>query len=165
MLVPVTLLWRVRLSIRKKLALGGIFSITVLIMVFAVVRVIVVSSYSSEPDQSWLYMWSSIEQTVCTSFLSYLIWLIECIQAYTPWLRQLLWLHVSLPSHRCSKNQIVLKISGQELRNYFCSWLRRGHGLVNLSRSYQNFPMTNSPVPPRTILRFLMEQWLALNRS
>ena len=36
-------------------------------MVFAIIRVIVISSYSTEPDQSWLYMWSSIEQTVCKS--------------------------------------------------------------------------------------------------
>lgn len=67
-LVPVNLLWSVRLSLRKKLALGSIFSITVFIMVFAVIRVVVVSSYSSMPDMSWLYMWSSIEQTVCEFF-------------------------------------------------------------------------------------------------
>ena len=34
-------------------------------MVFAIIRVVVVSSYSQEPDETWLYMWSSIEQTVC----------------------------------------------------------------------------------------------------
>lgn len=73
MLVPVNLLWKVRLSIRKKLALGGIFSVTVIIMVFAIVRVIVISSYSPQPDQSWLYMWSSVEQAVCKSILSQLL--------------------------------------------------------------------------------------------
>ena len=64
-LVPVNLLWKVRLSIRKKFALGGIFSITVIIMIFAIVRVVVVSSRSQQPDQTWLYMWSFIEQGVC----------------------------------------------------------------------------------------------------
>ena len=68
-LVPVNLLWKVRLSLRKKLTLGSIFSITVVIMVIAVIRVVVVSNYSSEPDMSWLYMWSSVEQAVCKSFL------------------------------------------------------------------------------------------------
>lgn len=33
-------------------------------MVFAIVRVAVISSHSYEPDQSWLYLWSSIEQTI-----------------------------------------------------------------------------------------------------
>lgn len=34
-------------------------------MVFAIIRAIVVSSYSQELDETWLYMWSSIEQAVC----------------------------------------------------------------------------------------------------
>ena len=64
-LVPVNLLRKVRLSVRKKLALGGLFSITVIIMVFAIIRVVVVSSYSHRPDQTWLYLWSGVEQAVC----------------------------------------------------------------------------------------------------
>ena len=69
------MLWKVRLSIRKKFALGGIFSITVIIMVFAIIRVVVVSSYSQQPDQSWLYLWSSIEQAVCK--FPTLLWKLE----------------------------------------------------------------------------------------
>ena len=72
-LVPITLLWKVRLNYRKKFALGGIFCITVIIMVFAIIRVIVVSSYSEEPDETWLYTWSSIEQAVCNSTPSHFI--------------------------------------------------------------------------------------------
>ena len=59
------MLWKVRLSIRKKCALGGIFSVTVIIMVFAIIRVVMVGSYSEQPDLSWFYLWSSIEQAVC----------------------------------------------------------------------------------------------------
>ncbi|KAI4269593.1 MAG: hypothetical protein LQ337_007189, partial [Flavoplaca oasis] len=62
--VPVNLLRKVRLSVRKKLALGGLFSITVIIMVFAIIRVVVVSSYSHQLDQTWLYLWSGVEQAV-----------------------------------------------------------------------------------------------------
>lgn len=43
---------------------------TVITMVFATVPVIVTSSYSSEPDQPWLYIWSSVEQAVCKSSMS-----------------------------------------------------------------------------------------------
>lgn len=64
-LVPVKLLWNVQISLRKKVALAGVFSITLIIMVFAIIRVVVVSSFSHQLDQTWLYMWSSIEQTVC----------------------------------------------------------------------------------------------------
>lgn len=68
-LVPFNLLRQVRLSIPKKLALGGLFSITVIIMVFAVIRVVVVVSSDShhELDQTWLYLWSGVEQAVCES--------------------------------------------------------------------------------------------------
>ncbi|KAI4166774.1 MAG: hypothetical protein LQ343_007756, partial [Gyalolechia ehrenbergii] len=63
-LVPVNLLRTVRLSVRKKVALGSIFTITVFTMVFAIIRVVVVSSYSKQPNQTWLYLWSGIEQAV-----------------------------------------------------------------------------------------------------
>ncbi|KAL8881565.1 MAG: hypothetical protein Q9198_001254 [Flavoplaca austrocitrina] len=33
-------------------------------MVFAIIRVVVVSSYSHQPDQTWLYLWSGVEQAV-----------------------------------------------------------------------------------------------------
>ena len=67
MTIPASILWNVRISLRRKLALFGIFSLTVVTMVFAIVRVVVITARSKEPDQSWLYMWSSIEQTICTS--------------------------------------------------------------------------------------------------
>ncbi|KAL9002118.1 MAG: hypothetical protein Q9188_004939 [Gyalolechia gomerana] len=63
-LVPVNLLRTVRLSVRKKIALSSIFTITVFTMVFAIIRVVVVSSYSKQPNQTWLYLWSGIEQAV-----------------------------------------------------------------------------------------------------
>lgn len=64
-LVPVNLLRKVRLSVLKKLALGGLFSVTVVIMVFAITRAVVVTSYSHQPDQTWLYLWSGLEHAVC----------------------------------------------------------------------------------------------------
>ena len=63
--IPVNLLWRVRISLRQKLALGGLFSLTVIIMIFAVVRVALVLHWSYVPDESWLYLWSSVEQAIC----------------------------------------------------------------------------------------------------
>jgi len=58
------------MSIRKKLALIGIFSLVIITMVIAIVRVAVISALTRQPDTSWSYMWSSIEQCIgeSTSF-------------------------------------------------------------------------------------------------
>ncbi|CAD6443768.1 4c810b13-d3d1-4626-acd8-513defa6fcaa [Sclerotinia trifoliorum] len=66
MAIPFCILWTVRLSRKKKLAFAGIFSLAVITMIFAIVRVAVNigSPHSTLFDQSWLYTWSLIEQTV-----------------------------------------------------------------------------------------------------
>jgi hypothetical protein len=38
-------------------------------MAFAVIRVVVVSAANQQPGQTWLCLWSSIEQTVCKDLL------------------------------------------------------------------------------------------------
>jgi hypothetical protein len=58
------MLWKVQISLRQKIALAGIFSITFLIMLFAVIRVVVVSTANMQAEQSWFYTWSCIEHTV-----------------------------------------------------------------------------------------------------
>lgn len=63
--IPVHLLWNVRISPKQKFGLMGIFSLTVLIIVFAIVRVVVVTTYSEQPEQTQLFLWNTIEQTVC----------------------------------------------------------------------------------------------------
>jgi hypothetical protein len=64
MTIPIIMLWNVRISLRKKLALIGIFSLTVIVIVFAIVRVAVVTSYTKQSDVTWLYVWSNIEMSV-----------------------------------------------------------------------------------------------------
>ena len=59
--------WNIQLSLRRKLALAAIFSITTVIMVFAIIRVAVVSGRLKIPDESWLYFWTSVEQMICES--------------------------------------------------------------------------------------------------
>lgn len=66
--IPILMLWNVQISLRKKLALMGIFSLTVIVMVVAIVRVAVVTTKNTNADISWLYFWSNIEIAVgiCT---------------------------------------------------------------------------------------------------
>lgn len=64
MAIPISLLWKVQITFRQKVALAGIFSLAVITMSFAIIRVTVISTLTEQPDVSELYMWSSIEQTV-----------------------------------------------------------------------------------------------------
>ena len=62
--IPIKMLWRVQMSLRKKCALAGIFLLATITCVFAIVRVTVISTLTRQPDTSWSYMWSSIEQCI-----------------------------------------------------------------------------------------------------
>ena len=65
MLIPFSMLKGVQINWRRKAALSGIFSLVVITMVFAIVRTALVgSSNTTQPDSSWLYMWSAIEASV-----------------------------------------------------------------------------------------------------
>ena len=60
--IPMSLLWKVRMPLRKKLALMGIFSLTVLVMIISIVRVVVVrTSDKRNADQTWLFVWANVE--------------------------------------------------------------------------------------------------------
>lgn len=56
--------WKARIKRQQKLGLGAVFSLTVITMVFAIVRVAAVSSYGVQPDPSWLWLWSAIEMSM-----------------------------------------------------------------------------------------------------
>lgn len=66
--IPILMLWNVRISWQKKLALMSIFSLTIIVIVFSIVRVTLVSAKNRTADISWLYMWSNIEVAVCKFF-------------------------------------------------------------------------------------------------
>ncbi|OTB08910.1 hypothetical protein M426DRAFT_18309 [Hypoxylon sp. CI-4A] len=74
MIIPITMVWNTRLRWRKKLALIGIFSLVIVTMIFSIVRVLVTSKLSRQPDTSWLYLWSSIEQCIAI--------IVACISAF-----------------------------------------------------------------------------------
>ena len=68
MAIPISMLWRVQMSFSRKAALVGIFSLAVITCVFAIVRVTVISTLTRQPDTSWSYMWSSVEQCIGMRF-------------------------------------------------------------------------------------------------
>ena len=62
--LPMYLAMRVQLPWTQKLALAGIFSLGVVIMVFAVIRIAVTNPHNTHPETSWLNLWSQIEASV-----------------------------------------------------------------------------------------------------
>lgn len=64
MLIPINLLRGAQMTVRRKLCLGLIFSLTIITIVFSIVRASVASSWTGPPDDSWLFMWTFIETTV-----------------------------------------------------------------------------------------------------
>lgn len=64
MAIPFNLLRRVRISPQKKIALAGVFSLTIITTVFAIVRVALIGRSAYMPEMSWTFMWNSIEASV-----------------------------------------------------------------------------------------------------
>ncbi|CAF9934782.1 MAG: hypothetical protein ALECFALPRED_006087 [Alectoria fallacina] len=57
------LLWNASIEVRKKLALTGIFSLTIFIIGVAIIRVVLTTS-GSGLDLTWFLLWSGLEMTV-----------------------------------------------------------------------------------------------------
>ena len=55
------MLWHVRIPLRQKLILIGIFSVTVVVMIIAIIRTAIIKLENGYIDLSWLYVWSSVE--------------------------------------------------------------------------------------------------------
>ena len=62
--IPFLVLWKTRISLRKKLIMLSIFSATIFIMVTAVLRVAVGMNYERQMNIDWLCFWSFIEVDV-----------------------------------------------------------------------------------------------------
>ena len=61
LIIPIKLLWKVQISNRYKLALIGLFSLTIFVMIVAVIRVVLATGSGGGLDSSWWYTWSPIE--------------------------------------------------------------------------------------------------------
>lgn len=63
------MLWNVRIPLRKKVALLGVFSLTIIIMVVSVIRVAFVRGFGvglgeQTATTEWLFLWSYVEMAV-----------------------------------------------------------------------------------------------------
>lgn len=67
MLLPAILLWNVRIRLAKKIAIFGLFSLSIITMVVAIIRTVMLDT-TRRPDgnfdTSYLWLWSVIEPVV-----------------------------------------------------------------------------------------------------
>jgi hypothetical protein len=64
MLLPLKLIWILRLPLSQKFAIGTLFSIGIICVVMAIVRTVQIGSQAksdSTPSSSWLAFWGMIE--------------------------------------------------------------------------------------------------------
>ena len=78
MIIPATLIWKARLPMRKKFAIGGIFCLTVFVMAASLSRNANAFSVQAA-DPSWVNMASAIEMTTGMAYASYVLEMKESI--------------------------------------------------------------------------------------
>lgn len=67
------MMWNIRISWGQKLALMGLFSVTIIATVVSILRVALVTSTKHQIDTTWLYTWSNIDMAVGRFKLYFLI--------------------------------------------------------------------------------------------
>lgn len=68
--IPVSLLWRVRISLRRKLLLGFILSLSIFTMIVSIVRIAGADLANGLVDSIWVNFWLQIEATVAVMIVS-----------------------------------------------------------------------------------------------
>ena len=62
--VPIALLWNVKISLRRKLELGGVLCLSLFMIAIAIVRVALAELPEGITDTTWLVFWQGIESCV-----------------------------------------------------------------------------------------------------
>ena len=67
MLLPTILVWNTKFGWSKKLALVGLFSLSIVTIIIALIRAVMVDSTrrpDGNPNVTWLWFWSAVEPSV-----------------------------------------------------------------------------------------------------
>ena len=68
--VPIILLWNVQIGIRRKLALGGILSLSICTIITSIIRLAGGGTTKGQLDQSWVIFWYDIEAAIAIIIVS-----------------------------------------------------------------------------------------------
>lgn len=66
MALPLRLLWKLQIEKKQKLALAAVFSLAIVIIVVAIVRIVEINPMFKHVDPVWLALWSMTEASVGT---------------------------------------------------------------------------------------------------
>lgn len=69
MILPLRLVWGLQMSIRRKLAVGALFSVGIFCTITAIVRLVQIDlkTQDTQPNALWLTLWGSLEATTGNS--------------------------------------------------------------------------------------------------
>lgn len=70
MILPWKLLWVVQLSRKEKFGIGSVVGLGIVIVAFAIVRIVVTNTAGTHPEPLWLAVWSSVETSVAVIVVS-----------------------------------------------------------------------------------------------
>jgi hypothetical protein len=73
MILPIRIIWNLHMPLAQRISIGGIFSVGIICIVMACIRVIqigVKSGGASTPSSSWLALWGITEASMGMSPLS-----------------------------------------------------------------------------------------------
>ena len=68
--IPVILLWRVRISIRQKLALASVLCVSVILIVISIIKVAAVNTIPGQVDTTWGLFWQQAEASIAVIVVS-----------------------------------------------------------------------------------------------
>lgn len=66
MALPLRMLWKLRIERRQKFALAIVFSLAIVIIIVAIVRIVEINPTFKHVDPVWLALWSMTEASVGT---------------------------------------------------------------------------------------------------
>ncbi|KAF2466560.1 uncharacterized protein BDR25DRAFT_359455 [Lindgomyces ingoldianus] len=141
---------RVRTSLLKKLALGGMFSLVVIIVLFVIICLTLVSKLTKQRSLTWAYMWRSIENNIGSAqlnavnswqdfgaltynalyafFSCFTIWYFDSQSWHQTYLIRL---NLTPQAHQLAPGN--LRLINYRRVNYQCQTLNVGHILTNLA--------------------------------
>lgn len=68
--IPIILLWRVKIALRKKLALGSILCLSVFLIIISIIKVAAANTIGSQVDTTWGVFWLQAEAAVAVIAVS-----------------------------------------------------------------------------------------------
>ena len=68
--IPVLLLWRVRISLRQKLSLGALMSLSVFMVIISIIKVSAGDFINGQVDSTWALFWLQVEAEVAVIVVS-----------------------------------------------------------------------------------------------